>query len=199
MKKSICIWISVLLCLSAAGAFAEATGEYIYLAVLNRFDSPADILFFVDGTVDTTHLDTSRTVHAVLCFSRPAPLLLPAGSGTEKDYSSVGVRVAFDKPFDVFPDRNGLEITDIPDNIILEPMGVEIVGDVKNGNIVEIGGDFVILDVFDESIGLNGSQIRYTITPDTLIWYEEPFEAGSGCQMIVDHEGRVLAMNESNG
>lgn len=194
MKKGICMLISTLLLLSAAGAFAEAKEEYTYLAILNRFNPPSSVYDFVDGAVDTSH-----TVHAVLCFSRPAPLLLPAGSGTEKDYSSVGARVTFDKPFDVFLDQNGLEIVQLPDSIILEPKRVEIIGDVKYGVIVEIGEDYVIHDAFDESGGLPGDNIRYTVTPDTLIWYEEPFQAGSGCQMIVDSEGMVLAMDESNG
>ena len=196
MKKFMCALISVLVFLYAAGIFAAAAGEYTYLAVLNRFNPPDFLYDFVE---EDAHVDASRTVHAVLCFSWPAPLLLPAGSGTEKDYSSVGARVTFPEPFDVLLDRNGLEIIQLPDNIILEPERVEIVGEVIHGNIVEIGEDYVILDVFNESSGLNGNSTRYVITPDTLLWYEEPFAPGSGCEMIVDHEGTVLAMNESNG
>ena len=47
---------------------------------------------------------------------------------------------------------------------------------------MEIGEDDVLLDVFDESTGLHGNSARYAITPDTLIWYEAPFKAGSGCE-----------------
>ena len=191
LKKHIRKLIVILLLISAAGVFAEASGEYTYLAILNRYIPPSSVYDFVNGEVDT-----SRTVHAVLCFSRPVPLLLPAGIGTEKDYSSVGARVTFDRPFDVFLDPNGFEVVQVPDNLILEPKHVEIVGEVIYGLIVEIGDDYVIHDAFDT---YGGQTARYTITPDTLVWYEEPFEAGSGCQMIVGNDGAVLAMFESNG
>ena len=51
--------------------------------------------------------------------------------------------------------------------------------------IVEIGADYVILDVYDEYGVSTGDHIRHTITPDTPVSYEAPFEAGKGNLYVV--------------
>ena len=60
--------------------------------------------------------------------------------------------------------------------------------------IVELGDDYIVHRVYDES-----DNKRYTITPDTLIGYEIRFRPGDGCQLIVNNEGVVLSMIQSNG
>lgn len=189
------IWAKV----SASVSVMGENNEYTYLAIVNRFDSPETMLNFAEGEVDKSHLDITHTVHAVLCFSRPVLLILPEGTVAEEDCSYVGARVTFDKPFDTFLDHNGFEIPTIPFGAILEPKRVEIVGDIVYGVVVESNENYIILDARDESAQPTGIHSRYSITPDTLIWYKEPFQPGSGCEAIVDKDGAVLAMQEANG
>ena len=196
MKKHVCmLLIALVLLLSSMGtpAFASANEEYTYLTFLN-FYSPGWIRDFTNEPVDE-----SRAAHAFLCFAEvPAVLILPERSEWAEAHSSVGARVTFDRPFDVLLDDNGFEIVQIPYGVILEPKRLEAVGDVVYGMIVEIGDDYVILDSYDEYGGLTGNNTRYTITPDTLQnWTNFPFQPGSGCQMIMDSEGVILAMDEA--
>jgi len=54
-------------------------------------------------------------------------------------------------------------------------------------------------NVYDHN-GQTGSPPRYSITPHTLRRYSgSPFHIGSGCQIIADDDGVVLAMREANG
>jgi len=185
-----------------AGIKAEVSSsenEYIYLAVLSRFYSPATKLPYLGGIDDTSRFDVDRIVHAQLIFSRSVALLLPEGSGTEEDYAYVGARVTFDSPFEVSQGSLGNEIINLSGYVILEPKRVEIIGDMVYGEIVEISENHMILDARGEDARPTGNHTRYTITPDTLMWYESPFEKGSGCEAIVDQDGVVLAMAEANG
>jgi len=176
--------------------------EYAYLAVLSR---PDDFLIwdFIERNADTIGLDESRAVHAAL-FSAVtfSALILPEGSDAEEVNSKVGARLTFDKPFDTFLHDNGLEGLQVPPGIILEPNRVEIVGNFRYGAIVEMGDDYVILDEYNKDARPSGNLIRGVITPDTLqMWtgFGLPFQPGSGCEVIVDKDGAVLAMNAANG
>lgn len=202
MKKYVCTLMVILLLASAMGTVTAKNQEYSYLAVLTRYtDYTVNGELEQQGFVDTGRLDLSRVVTAyVFSTSRPIPLVLPDGSGWEEGIDIIGARVTFDKPFDIFLAHNSLEVVQIPGNAILEPKRVEIVGNIAYGVIVEIGDDYVVLDARDENARPTGTLTRYTITSDTLMWYEAtPFEAGSGCEMIVASEGVVCSMQEGNG
>ena len=120
-----------------------------------------------------------------------------------EEYNSiVGARVTFDEPLslDTEVDSHGFEIIQMQPSTILEPAKIEIVGSSDYGTILEIGDDYMILDSVYDHNRQPGSHPRYTITPDTLQWYSNsPFDTGSGCQIIADDEGVVLAMREANG
>jgi len=174
--------------------------EYTYLAVLHRSD---DFLVwdFIEKNADTIRLDESRAVHAALFSSSVfTVMILPEGNNEGEIKSKVGARVTFDKPFNTFLNENGLECIQILPGSILEPKRVEIVGDYHYGNIVELGEDYVILDVYDEYFQPSGNLIYSTITPDTLMsWADVPFQVGIGCEMIVDKDGVVLTMSVAFG
>jgi len=124
---------------------------------------------------------------------------LPEGTVPGEEDSAVGARVTFAKPFDIFLGEEDFEFLSVPNDVVLEPTSVEVVGEVIYGVIVEIGDDYVIHDAFDT---YGGRTARYIITPDTLqMWTNSKYQPGSGtgCQMIVDSEGAVLAMRVMHG
>jgi len=107
--------------------------------------------------------------------------------------------VTFDKSFDTILNDSGFGVAAVL-AVMLEPKRVEIVGDEVYGVIVEISENYMILDARDENARPTGIHTRYTITPDTLMWWtDSPFQEGSGCLAIVDKDGVVLAMSEANG
>ncbi len=175
---------AVLLTLAAGTSVAvEKVDEgYTYLAITNGLEE-----------------GTTRVVRADVLGMPPIRLLLlPEESGEAEDYASVGIRATFAEPIDMMPaatDAEYMRMITEP----LQPTRVEIAGQTTYGRIVELGEAYVILDAYDETYALTGSNDRYTVTPDTYMQYEAPFEAGSGCMMIVDKDGTVLAMVEQNG
>lgn len=194
MKKIICFWLALLLCTFALGTFSMAEAEYTYLAITSPYSETEAVPGIPEGVEDT-----SRIIQVALYGANPPlPLRLPEGSGAPEDFSFVGILVAFDTPLDVSLEQQNNRLVNPPEGV-LEPKRVEIIGPVQYGIIVEIGEDYVVLDAYDEFFQLTGDHHRYAITPDTLMLYESPFEAGSGCMIVVDQEGAAVFMDESNG
>ena len=206
--------VCLFLCLMGSAIWTEASAsesrmeakdsspenEYTYLAVLHRSD---DFLVwdFIERNADTIFLDESRAVHAALFSSSVfTAMILPEGNYEGEIKSKVGALVTFDKPFNTFLNENGLEGIQILPGSVLEPKCVEIVGSYQYGTIVELGEDYMVLDIYDEYIQQSGNLTHFTITPDTLKWWADvPFQVGSGCEVIFDKDGVVLAMQEANG
>jgi len=188
------VFVAILLLVSAMGTAIAENEEFTYFATLRLYPQ-GYIHDNTDAPID------ARTALADLCFSiQPVVVILPEGTETGEDDAFVGARITFDKPFDVFlGEEAGFEFLGIPFGVIWEPKRVEIVGEVIYGVIVEIGDDYVIHDAFEP---YGGQTARYTITPDTLLmWSNTSFQPGSGtgCQMIVDSDGIVLAMRIMHG
>lgn len=186
---SLLLSCTILMTLAAGTSIAvEKQSEgYTYLAVA-EYSPP-------EGIEDTSRMIRVRPVdlRVALADSAIVTLLLPEGSGTAEDNSAVGIRVTFDEPIEAWQEQNGTKTAEIPYDIF-EPTHVEIIGPLQRGIIAEIGEDYVLLNTLE-----TGDPSRYTITPDTIMWYVNPFKAGSGCVMIVDEEGVALAIVESNG
>jgi hypothetical protein len=183
----------ILLLVSMTGIVIAENEEYTYLGYLN-FYSQGWVKDFTDKPIDESRAVLAELSNAGVVVT--AVLILPDGIESKEDNSYAGVRMTFDKPLDAILEDYGAE-----EYAILEPIKVEVAGEVINGSVVEIGEDYVILDVYEEGQWTSSANnIRYTITPDTLNWYDYlSFDAGSGCRMIVDNEGVVLAMNQQNG
>jgi beta-lactamase regulating signal transducer with metallopeptidase domain len=183
--------LTPLLCTSALGQDAQQTG-YTYLALTSYYD-PA-----MADMENVPEEQASRVIWVELFGSgRPQWMVLPEGHDPEQ-YSFVGIRATFDEPFDVEYIDNGIRFAEIPEGI-LEPTRVEVIDSLQYGVITELGEDYLVMNLWDRYGVLSDVPTRFSVAPDVLLAYEEPFQAGSGCMAVVDGEGMVLAMVQSNG
>ena len=171
---------------------AKTSEEYTYFATLR---------YYPKGYIREDNVGPVDAAVNLYFALQPVDVILPEGAELGEVDSYVGARVTFDKPFDVFLGDKGFELLSVPNSVIMEPKRVEVVGEVIYGVIVEIGEDYVVLDAYDENGLPSGNLSCYDITPDTLMWNDSslPFQEGWSCEMIVDNDGMVLAMQHSNG
>lgn len=190
---TVCAALCICLLLPVLCTSALARDEATYLA----FAAYSPILR-VPGIPEGID-DDSRIVQANLVHTwRPMPLLLPEDAGDPDNYTYVGVRLTFDEPLPTERDAYGNEVFNTGSGL-LTPSRVEIVGSVVNGFIVELGEDYVVVEPYG-AYRLTDEQSRYAITPDTqMMAIELPFAIGTGCELIVDDTGTVLAMVQGNG
>lgn len=186
MKKAMTTMLALmmLLTLTASASAAEADA-HTYLSIATW---EPDLLetFEVEG-------DANRILYVDILEEQYTLVRLPEDAPDAESFAETGVLLVFDAPLTPYnAAENGMQV--------LTASSVTIVGALHYGRITEIGDDYVIHDVYNTvpDPELSGNPTRYTLTPDTILLFEDPFEAGSGCQLIVDEDGTVLAMVEGN-
>lgn len=186
-----CALVMTLAAGSSIAVEQQAEG-YTYLAVTSGYSPYTRIPGVPRGTDDSRIIQVTLTQHFT-----PFPLELPEGSGDAEEYAFVGVYVTFDEPFET-EELDGYTSLVMPDGV-LTCKDIEIIGPLHYGEITEIGEDYVVMDMRDDSYQTTGVLQRFTYTPDTYQSYESPFAQGSGCMLIAGEDGVALAMMEANG
>lgn len=138
--------------------------------------------------------DADRIIFSSLIGYPAVATRLPEDAPEAETFALTGIRLVFDEPVEAMLEENAAEA-------VLEPLSVEIIGKVRYGRITEMGEDYILHDVYanDQNPELKGDAQRFTLTEDTVMWSEEPFGVNSGCEIIIDDDGVVLAMIEGNG
>lgn len=187
MKKAIGLVLAIAM-IGMLAASALAAEEYGYYAVGSWWDK--------DEVGAAANGITDDVLYAYIVGTYQRPISMPEMSKEElKALDRKGLKLYFDEPLNIIMDGNVVKSTDIGMQT-LAPTRIELVGEIAYGIINEIGADYVVHTIHGE----NQKPERYTLTPDTVMWYEStPFQEGSGCEIIVDANGVALAMIEGNG
>lgn len=187
MKKAIGLVLAIAM-LGMMAASALATEEYGYYAIGSWWDK--------DEVGAAANGIPGDVLYACIVGTYQRPLSMPEMSKEElQALDRKGLKLFFNEPLNIVMEGNVVKSTDI-DMQTLAPTRIELAGEIAYGIINEIGDDYVVHTIH----GANQKPERYTITPDTVMWYEStPFHEGSGCEIIVDANGVALAMIEGNG
>lgn len=161
------------------------------------------------GELGLPDAQTKRIVYMeVMPLCRLVPVLLPEGmeaSGEALDRKGVLLTFATALPLV----REGNRVApDVPQayDTPLAPVAVDFVGTMTYGLIQSLTKTSISLQVFPDLLKAGEEPlVRYTITDDTQFcypndtWADDLFLPGTGCQVVVDAAGNVLAAMASNG
>lgn len=170
-------------------AAEKAEEENAYVGIATRWASEAE--------KQSLGADEGARVLYVMFPGALVPVAIAEGDLPKEGGQDIytGIRCVFAEPLPAERDGFYLEIQASPDEL-LRPVRVEYAGEIRYGLIEELGDDYMVQALMSD----RDTKVRSVITPDTVGWYEaEPFAVGSGCEAVVDEDGNVLVMIESNG
>lgn len=155
---------------------------------------------------DVSDTEAARLI-AVDTGWRMYALVLPEGSATSpEDYHYAGLRLVFDEPFPIQQDGNRLYEVALPEDGVLRPRAVEIVGAVSYGQIQSITDEALVMTIWYDSgstgdePNYDGPTATYAITSETLICHlGDELAPGFGCTALVNDDGEALLLAGGNG
>lgn len=191
MIKRLISWLLAAFCLlTPATAFAEQANRYPATVFYRPDQLPAGL---ADG-------EAERVLYVSVLGAGTVATVLPqdtidqmiAANGSLDAVQEHGLLMTLPEALPAVQRGTFLDVRfENPQHVLLRPTVAQYLGPVRCGPITELGGEYMIQSI-------DGAQVRSTLTPETLVWYEQPLAVGSGCVAIVNGDV-VLGMFEANG
>ena len=107
---------------------------------------------------------------------------------------------AYEQPFDLYGKAVSIVLDEdsfSEDSPITKPASLEIIGDTAYGALIDFGEDFLELELWFSSAGLETETLRLTLAEDTEIG--APLEIGRSYEAIYDNDLVIIQIASSNG